>query len=309
MFTKIYPKLRTLIPLKARIAFGPSIAYWYYFFYTNFNKKQFTPTILSIEETLDLINQKKLSVIRFGDGELSLLDNTDLGFQKKDDKLIKRLATILTKDEKGLLICILNLWNKAIYQLDPHVVKFELHHFLKYHKLWEKHITSKQVYGDAFITRPYLTIGDKKRSAGIFKKMKALWEHEDVVLVEGEKSRLGLGNDLFSNTKTLERVLCPNENAFSYYETIICEVKKTPKTKLILISLGPTAKVLAYDLFKEGYRVLDIGHIDMEYDMFLRQEKKLVKVPYKYSNELNERNPDNCADEKYLNEIRVNLAQ
>jgi hypothetical protein len=60
---------------------------------------------------------------------------------------------------------------------------------------------------------------------------------------------------------------------------------------------------LAYDLFLLGYRVIDIGHIDMEYEMFIRKEEKLTKVPYKYFNEINERNPEVCLDAEYINQI------
>ncbi len=41
----------------------------------------------------------------------------------------------------------------------------------------------------------------------------------------------------------------------------------------------------------------------MEYEMFLRKEIKQVRVPHKYFNEINERNPEECKDEKYLEEI------
>jgi hypothetical protein len=75
------------------------------------------------------------------------------------------------------------------------------------------------------------------------------------------------------------------------------------KEKLILLSLGPTAKILGLELFQQGYRVIDIGHIDMEYEMFLRKEPLLTKVPHKYFNEINERNPVDCTDPIYLSQI------
>ena len=78
---------------------------------------------------------------------------------------------------------------------------------------------------------------------------------------------------------------------------------KIGKDKLILLSLGPAAKVLAYDLFLAGYRVVDVGHVDMEYEMFLRGETKLTKIANKYVNELNERTPEDCTDPTYLSQI------
>ena len=69
------------------------------------------------------------------------------------------------------------------------------------------------------------------------------------------------------------------------------------KKNLILISLGPTATVLAYDLSKLGYQAIDIGHTDLEYELLLRNETKWI---FK-----NEKKPDIIGEEmvKYNNQI------
>ena len=308
MSKNIVRALKRKIPLRARIVIGPIVAYVFYFLYTHIRRNPFRPHILSIEETLDLIIRESLSVVRFGDGEISLMDNTELSFQDKDPQLIEKLKTILQSNHKGLLICVLNVWEGKVDDLADHVYWFELHHVLKHHQIWETSLSPHQVYGDAFITRPYLTIKDKSRSQTIFNKVRSLWENKDVVLIEGEKSRLGINNDLFINTRSLKRILCPAENAFSYYDQIKNEASKVSKDTLILLSLGPTAKPLAYDMFLSGYRVIDIGHIDMEYEMYLRKETKLVKVKYKYFNEIGERSPEDCDDPDYHSQIIARIA-
>jgi len=45
----------------------------------------------------------------------------------------------------------------------------------------------------------------------------------------------------------------------------------------------------------------------MEYDMFKRNQTTQVKVPYKYFNEINERDPEECREEAYLAEIITNI--
>ena len=54
---------------------------------------------------------------------------------------------------------------------------------------------------------------------------------------------------------------------------------------MILIALGPTATVLAYDLAKQGYWALDIGHLDLEYEWYLIGEG-YSQIPGKYNNEV-----------------------
>ena len=38
----------------------------------------------------------------------------------------------------------------------------------------------------------------------------------------------------------------------------------------MIIILGPTAKVLAYDMSQLGYRALDLGHIAKAYDWYIK---------------------------------------
>ena len=64
------------------------------------------------------------------------------------------------------------------------------------------------------------------------------------------------------------------------------EVKKYSKDHLVIIALGATATVLAYDLTLDGYQALDLGHIDIEYEWFLRGAKTAISIPGKYTNEV-----------------------
>jgi glycosyltransferase family protein len=303
---KITDGLRKITPLPVRIKIGPIIAYIAYIFRMCVQKNKNVPHVLSIEETIDLIGKKKLSVIRFGDGEISLIDNIDLAFQKYNKHLASRLKFILQTNKNGLLICIPGMWGE-MRNFNKETFLFLIHHLFKHGHVWNSLLSHNQIYGDTFITRPYLLFKDTSHSGIVFKKIMSLWGGEDVILIEGEKSRLGVGNDLFSNVKSLQRILCPAENAFLRYDKIKQETLKINRDKLILISLGPTAKILAYDLFLAGYHVLDIGHIDMEYEMFLRKENKRVKVKYKYSNEINERNPEDYKDPIYLDQIIAHI--
>lgn len=303
MFQTIIQKIRNLTPLKVRQMIGPTVACLLYFYnnYLRINNKK-RPKVLSIPDTIDKVIREELSIIRFGDGEISLLDGLDLGFQKQNFDLSRRLADILRANLPGLLICIPGIWGK-LDQFEPYAYWFNMHHVYRYGHIWKELLSVDQIYGDTNLTRNYLAFKDKTDCGHIFKKIFSVWKNRDVVLVEGEKSRLGVGNDMFADVKSLRRILCPPENAFSKYDEIKKQVQMVDRSNLILISLGPTAKVLAYDLFVLGYRVIDIGHIDMEYEMFLRKERKQVKVKFKYFNEIHERCPDDCKDEQYLQQI------
>ena len=82
--------------------------------------------------------------------------------------------------------------------------------------------------------------------------------------------------------------------------------KNIPKDKnvLILLALGMTATVMAYDLCKEGWQAIDIGHLDVEYEWMLMGAERKVPIPNRFVNEAN--NYDQvaeCKDENYLKQI------
>ena len=65
-----------------------------------------------------------------------------------------------------------------------------------------------------------------------------------------------------------------------------------------------TATVLAYDLSKKGFRALDFGHVDIEYEWYLKKATHKVPVKNKIVNEIRTcRSVRKIKDEKYDSEI------
>lgn len=57
--------------------------------------------------------------------------------------------------------------------------------------------------------------------------------------------------------------------------------------ELVLIALGMTATVLAYDLqTKYNIRALDIGHLDIEYEWFIRGSCERMRIQGKHTAEM-----------------------
>jgi glycosyltransferase family protein len=135
------------------------------------------------------------------------------------------------------------------------------------------------------MTRPYADYRDKSKSKFYFEKFRQIWFGRKILLIEGEKSRLGVGNDLFSTALSVERILAPKHNAFIKYYEILSYVKILDRDRLVLIALGPTATVMAYDLAKLGFQALDIGNIDIEYEWYLRGASSKIKIEGKYTSE------------------------
>lgn len=272
------------------------------FYNKNFLSKRFKPLVEDTDKTIEKLLSGEISMSRYGDGEFALMNGTNLKFQKYDELLSKRLKEIIKSEENNHIVCIPNVFSNLDVYTERASKYWESYLNKNLQKL--KTIKLKKVYYDSLVTRLYMDIRNKKIVKNRYDKIKKIWQGKDILIVEGEKSRLGVGNDLFKNIKSISRIICPAQNAFEKYDKILENTQKYGKDKLILIALGPTATVLAYDLYKNGYRALDIGHIDIEYEWFLEgvEEKKPVK--YKYIGEVGDGDVvENLEDEKYKQEI------
>ena len=270
-------------------------------------KKSFKQiTLMSNKDTVDKIVYEGKSLGRFGDGEfLWMLNKNDTSFQKSSDKLKDELIDIITTKRDELLIGIPGgildaslcnnqakfHWTIIKNEIYPQIINF---------------LSSDTIYSDASITRPYIDYRDREFSKKSFENLKRIWNNRDVVIVEGENTKLGLGNDLFNNTSTLKRILCPSENAYEKVDEIVQVIsEKVDKNCILLGALGPTATVLAFRLSERGFQFVDVGHIDIEYMWYLNKE--IIRKPIE-GKSINESNSRKCSgiynqDEVYVNSI------
>ena len=261
--------------------------------------------ILSNDKTLDEIIYKNKSISRFGDGEYKIIMGGRIGFQKSNKTLANKLFHVLNIKDKNFLVGInLPYQDKTLKKLKRHSQKYWNKYFRKYKFKIARIIKNKKYYSGG-ISRFFLAYKDKTNIPKYIKKLKRIWERKDILIIEGEKSRLGIGNDLFNNTKSIKRIICPVKNAFQVYDKIINAVLELPDKRLILHALGPTATILAYDLYKLGYQSVDVGHVDIEYEWFLRNATHKIQIENKYINEAcgNRHNFSVVKDKKYYKQI------
>ena len=80
--------------------------------------------------------------------------------------------------------------------------------------------------------------------------------------------------------------------------------------RIILLMLGPTAKILAYRLSQLGYRALDLGHIDPEYEWMKMGTVTRVQLKHKHTAEFNfDQGIEFVEDEDYNSQIVVDLSK
>ena len=272
--------------------------------------QQFVPQLFNIhvrgmDEALDrLINEKK-SIIRFGNGELSLINGNGITYQAYDENLSRQLKQILfaggnNKYDVALPDVFESLKNYGQYTKDFYETNF----FFNNQHLLKEIEKTENIYSNTFISRPYIDRIDKSKSAHWFDKLKQIWKDKDILIVEGNFTRSGLGNDLFANTKSIKRIIAPSKNAYQKISEIEQMIRENAEDRLILLMLGPTAKLIVDDLQDLKNQLIDLGHIDSEYEWFKMGATHKVKLKNKHTAEFNfDENIESVHDKTYENEI------
>ena len=215
---------------------------------------------MTMRETMDQILERRLSLARYGDGELLLMSvpSHNLPFQRNSPELREGLKAALSPD-----------WvapGKVLVALPP-AWRGHLHWMGTYIKAWptlKPLIDPSRRYGDAFVSRPEMF--EKEGKSGI-AQWRRLWQGRPVLVVTGRGSRFDLIPELFDCAGKVDVLHTAPAHAFAEREAILQGVvERANADTLVLLSLGPTATVLAHSIAAKGVQALDIGHLSASYN-------------------------------------------
>lgn len=271
--------------------------------YVRSNDNELKVNVINNEKSVEYLLNTKCSVARFGDGEFDIIAGRSIPYQTYNENLANELRMIagMQSDEK-FMVCMPDVFENRERYNDFCRQFWE--GFLKNNKRLLQKVCKAEWYGSTNLSRPYMDLADKTVLGDYFDKLKKLWEDKDILIVEGSTSRSGIGNDLFTNAKSIKRIIGPSRDAYSRIRDIENEIRKYGKNKLILLMLGPTAKVISYHMHKEGFRLIDLGHIDSEYEWYRMGATEKVKLENKHTAEHNyDENITFDNDEEYIPQI------
>lgn len=269
---------------------------------------QFGLQVMDSLDTASFIQENRCSVARLGDGEIALLNGAGQVFQEPDPQLRRRLDEIVRAGSSSrLLVCL----SDAFHGLDifvPNAHDWWAGHLQAYAAYYQELAGRRNVYGNTMLTRPYMDFNQRQGAKQIFAAIRRFWQDRDILLVEGYYTRSGVGNDLYANAHSVERIICPSKNAWSKYREIEAAIKKHGQGKLVLVMLGMAATVIAADLASWG-QVIDLGHLDSEYEWYQMGATERVPLRGKHTAEMNY-DTDIAAihDEEFQRQIVANLA-
>lgn len=256
----------------------------------------------SIDETIDELLHTEKSMVRFGDGEIVMIKGRDLVLQKAQPEIAEGLKKILAYPYDDLIVTIPGVFDT----LSDHTKEsrqFWRDHLLMCRKTYEKYCNPDRVYYSTFISRCYYFAKDKNRCAQWYDGIRDIWKDRSVVVVEGERSHNGVGNDLLDRAAGVERIICPPKDAYGSLNRILEACMQYDRDRLFLLSVGVAAKFIAMELFEKGYRVLDIGNLDMEYEWYVRGTDH--KIPLEKHEIVGEEANREAGYTEYLQQIKV----
>lgn len=228
--------------------------------------------IMSAKQTLEYLNKNIVSFCRFGDGEIALMKGESISFQQYSPELARRLREILSTEEKGLLVGINYFYLNPVAGVNQFTLNF-LNTLGKQRDFLVQNCNKQMIYMDAAITQMYQNY-EKYDFEQHFRLFQNLFINKDITLICGQNILKNIQYNALSVCNSVEYVYAPSKDAFSQYNEILEKALQIDEKRIICVILGPTAKVLIYDLFKAGRIAWDIGHFLKDYDSYMKKTPK-----------------------------------
>lgn len=228
--------------------------------------------VLNTDETLSALEKEIFSFLRFGDGEIAIANGQGIPFQEANAGLANRLRELLSVQEEGLKVGIPYYYMHPIQNMNAFVQNFA-YALGKQRKYLLANCSKTNNYIDTCLTQVYQTYADYDFDV-YYARMQKLLEGKDVTVICGEGVLDKLQYKALDVCNSVEYLYGPSMNAYSAYDKLLEQAKKIDKNRLVLVILGPTAKVLVYDLYKAGYTAWDIGHYLKDYDAYKKQRPR-----------------------------------
>lgn len=223
---------------------------------------------LSPEETFSYIIDNDSSIVRLGDGEFGLMRGASVYFndwrQKFNKDLQKGLLGILAAKSTNMIICLpgdhLTMTKE---ELEATGKGDEFRYWINSKVLLHKYVQNDRVYGSSFAFYPAINTGID------YSKLKTYFLKKHVVIITSSLERF---KDI-SLGKSTHLIEAPKSDGWDKIDEIretfhklVKDNNYIPKEVLVMVSMGPAAKVFVYELAEEGYTAWDAGQFfDLAY--------------------------------------------
>lgn len=232
--------------------------------YFNINPYEF----YSFEDTIRRISQERMSIARFGTGEIECLIKSNRngwsGYQKFSNELKLSLLECIENTPANLILAILpNPPGLIAKRNSPMKNLNDIEYvYYKYYKYITNVFDNRLMYADStmFLFHHWNSILSFDESFLKLTKLKSIWNGRKVVFVYSKGGRFNPSHSFFLGANNVGEVLVPNINAFDKVEENLNECLPYGMECLFIVSAGIAATVLVYKLSLINFQAIDIGH-------------------------------------------------
>lgn len=212
--------------------------------------------ILNSEETVAYAAEKRISLIRFGDGEFNILNGKDVHYQVFDQCLqaeMKQIVQSYDADSPYLLCMPHRYFSKNNLVLNKRVL---VSCWSTPKRMFKTMCNPNAIYGDAFVFA--------KNNRGFYGR---IWkDYTSIVMLHHDKKYFAQAyDDSYQKGYFIQVPVRDSYSRIDALEQDILQVFQAnglaKNSTAVLMSAGPAAKVLAYRLSQRGYIVIDCGHL------------------------------------------------
>ena len=229
------------------------------------------PYVVTELASAELLFYTNYSLVRFGDLDMDLMRGISWPNQNASVELSRALLEVIDNP----------LPNLHFGTYDPFSSQsrapFHHHNFLldndQYRLFLLKHLKSDTEYLSTLITSPYILNANSSCMlvSKIYKTLRKIWKDKDVIILRGANGQV-YKYDVYDTAKSQKVFYAPRYQAWSAYSKLKETLMNEDPNSLYILSAGPVAKVLTYDLVRAGRRALDLGHLAKDYNMFKQNE-------------------------------------
>lgn len=238
-----------------------------YGFDFDFIEKTFDSRLLSYEQTLAEITKPGVSMARFGDGELKqLVRPFNIGFQPFSKQLQADLREVVAAHEPNVLIGFPPVFRNEQWATLWHDILDETVDIFR----------NEKRFANTAVSRPPCFGELREKAVELWKKV---WDERTVLVVTGKGSRFDLYPEFFGNATKIDFLYSSPIDAYAQMDGLLKQIDDLPHYDKYLLSLGPTATIMANRLAAQGRDALDIGHLSGSYNFVFRKGVYPERMP------------------------------
>lgn len=225
-------------------------------------------TVMSQDETLDLIERYPKSFIRTGDGEIRMMMGMDQAFQKYEKEIADSLLHSLNTKREDMYVGLNR--NYFIPLISSNNPVYYRRNAYDYREFYKKHLNKNIQYIDSTFTSYPLGRERCQKYDTVFARWKKLFSGKHIVIVCGKGILDSYQYDIFELASKKTIIDAPRRNAWDKKDEILSAVRKFDRKECVVVFiLGMAGKALIPILTEDGYMCWDVGHLAKYYNAYM----------------------------------------